>query len=63
MGHNYRRIRVVDGTWKENIPAFLYDFLSELKDDFDAKAPKEVLKKLRDISEAEMIRLVKKKKN
>jgi len=40
---------------------FLYEFLLELKEDFKAEVPKEVLKTLLKMSEKEMIRRLKKK--
>ncbi len=41
-------------------PVFLYDFLYELKEDFKADIPKEVLDKIRKISEDMMVKKLKK---
>ena len=43
-------------------PVFLFDFLYELKEDFKANIPKEVLDKIRKISEEMMIKRIKKNK-
>lgn len=40
---------------------FLYDFLAELKEDFDVEIPKEVIKKIRYIGEKEMLKALKKR--
>lgn len=42
-------------------PVFLYDFLEELKEDFKADIPRDVLKKIRKISEEMLIKRIKKK--
>ena len=42
-------------------PVFLFDFLSELRDDFKADIPKEVLHEIRKISEKMMIKRIRKK--
>ncbi|MBN2367554.1 nucleotidyltransferase [Candidatus Woesearchaeota archaeon] len=42
-------------------PVFLYDFLIDMKEDLDADIPKELLKKVREAGEKEMIKLLKKK--
>lgn len=48
----------------ENIfPLFLHDFLLELKEDFKVNIPNEVIEKLADISEKELIKRNKKIKN
>lgn len=40
-------------------PVFLFDFVAELKEDFKADIPKEVIKKIRDIGEEMMIKALK----
>src|SRR3989344_2467645 len=42
-------------------PVYLYDFLEELKEDFKAEIPREVLKKIRKISEDLFVKKLKKK--
>lgn len=42
-------------------PIYLYDFLEELKEDFKADIPKEVLKKIRSISEDLLVKKLRKK--
>lgn len=44
---------------KPLFPVFLYEFLQELKEDLDAEIPKDVLKRLRKISEEVMIKRLK----
>jgi len=47
---------------RELFPVFLYDFLTELKEDLKADIPKEVINKVRDIGKAMMIKRLKKGK-
>ena len=47
---------------KNIFPVFLYDFLTELKENLRLEIPKDVLIRLRKISEDEMIKVMKKRK-
>lgn len=44
-------------------PVFLYDFLMELKEDFNADIPTSLIKKIRDIGEEMMIKIIKQGKH
>ncbi len=46
---------------KKIFPVFLYDFIEELKEDYKAEIPSEVLKKLRKLAEEEMLKALGKK--
>lgn len=42
-------------------PVYLYDFLTELKEDLKADIPNDVIKKIRNIAENEMVKVLRKK--
>ena len=48
---------------EEVFPVYLYDFLSELKDDLQADIPKDVLTRIRKIAEEEMVKVLKRGKS
>ena len=48
---------------KKVFPVFLFDFLEELKGDYNAEIPNEVIRKVRKLAEAEMMKVLKKDKS
>jgi hypothetical protein len=45
---------------KKVFPVFLFDFLEELKDDYKAEIPTEIIKKIRKLAESEMMKALRK---